>query len=272
MPQVEPLLTSTYRGRTFDVTKAATDENWFDQGGPHPRKASGLPRKQRLWLYSFMPGQRCGDHQFELILFVSLTPTGKVRQVRSAVYRSYSPRAIEEMAVEMFPHDLEHATEALEEVLAPEVEPRRRRRAPRDGLDVAILARLVGKSIRNREPHELVRRFRLARASGERGGFRYAAARARLQVETDGAGRITGLVLTPTLGDRLLEKPLELEGKPLDAIRRGHVRAALGLPTEASQRPDFDRFEYGDREVRFSYAPRGGGVAAVRIASVPRAC
>jgi hypothetical protein len=120
MPQIEEMLTSTYRGRTFDVRMATENEDWFDQGGPRPRRASDLPQKPGLWLYSFVPLQGCCDHQFELILFVSLTKIGKIRQIRTGVYRSYSPSAIEEMDVEFFQHDLEHATKALEDVLMSE--------------------------------------------------------------------------------------------------------------------------------------------------------
>jgi hypothetical protein len=72
------------------------------------------------------------------------------------------------------------------------------------------------------------------------------------------------------MSDRLLENPLEFPGKPIDMIRRAHVRAALGLPTEASQRPDFDRFEYRSHEVSFSYSQRDGSVAAVKIVPVQR--
>jgi hypothetical protein len=139
MPQTEQMLTSRYHGRTFDVTKASENEDWFDQGGPRPRRASRLPKKSGLWLYSFVPRQGCCDHQFELILFVSVTKTGKVRHIKTGVYRSYSPTAIEEMNVRFFPHDLEHAKEALEGVLGPEEAlPRRARRLRAAGAKGAL--------------------------------------------------------------------------------------------------------------------------------------
>lgn len=180
MPHIEQTLTAMYRGRTFDVAKASENENWFDQGWPRPRRASGLPLKTRLWLYSFVPQHGCCDRQLE---------------------------------------------------------------------------------------------FGLARMAAEDGGgFRYAPPMVRLQVETDGAGLITGALLKPALGDRLPEKPLELPGKPIDGVRRGHVRAALGLPTESSQRPDLDRLAYAHHEVRFSYGQRSGAVTDVRISRVHATC
>jgi hypothetical protein len=111
-----------------------------------------------------VPLQGCCDHQFELILFVNLTKAGKIRHIRTGVYRSYSPSAIEEMDAEFFQHDLEHATKALEEVLTSEqATPRHPRRSRRDALDVAVLKQLVGTSVRQNPAQGLVKKFGLIR-------------------------------------------------------------------------------------------------------------
>ena len=120
MPRIHQALTNKYRGRIFDVTKVRENKDWFNQGGAEPRRASAVPRKPGLWVYSFIPVHGCCDHQFELILFVGVSKTGAVRQIATGVYRSYSPTALEEMEVEFFEPDLDEAMKALEEALLPE--------------------------------------------------------------------------------------------------------------------------------------------------------